>query len=141
MQEGFPVELISSVLSISLVCLMLYRYLDYKGKLDVVKGLDKIKDTEGLTQEDLDYIKSNEKEYKEKVIKAEQNVKVSQPIFILIAGALILLVDFQEAFIHLNVVVVAYLFMQVDRLHKRNLYGFLNQLKAYKPKEETQEQE
>ena len=137
--ERFPVELISSFISISLICLMLYRYLDYKGKLDVMKGLDKVKDEEGLTQDDLDFITSNEREYKDKVIKAEQNVKVSQPVFILIAGVLILMFDFQEALIHLNVVVVAFLYMQVDRLHKRNLYGFLNQLKKnVAPKQEQE---
>ena len=76
-----------------------------------------------------EFIKSNEREYSEKVIKTEANVKISQPILILIAGVLILTFSFQEALIHLNVVVVAFIFMQVDRIHKRNIYGFLNQLK------------
>lgn len=137
MPSQFPVEVISSILSISLICLMLYRYLEYKSKLDVMKGLDKLKDEGALTPEDLDFIKSNEREYKEKVIKAETNTKFSQPVFIIIGGVLILSFDLQEALIHLNVVVVAFLFMQVDKLHKRNLHGFLTQLRQKTHKEEA----
>lgn len=128
MYEQFPVVLISTFLSITLLCFLLYRYLSYKTKLDVIKELDRIKTQEGLTKEDLEFIKSNEQEYKEKVIKAQQNINISQPIFILIAGVLVLLFELQEALIHLNVVIVAYIFMQVDKLHKRNIYEFLKEL-------------
>lgn len=128
MYEQFPVVLISTFLSITLLCFLLYRYLSYKTKLDVIKELDRIKTQEGLTKEDFEFIKSNEQEYKEKVIKAQQNINISQPIFILIAGVLVLLFELQEALIHLNVVIVAYIFMQVDKLHKRNIYEFLKEL-------------
>lgn len=124
-----PIELISNVASIAIILVMLSRYLSYKKQLDVIKGLGSLQEEGQLTNEDIDFIKSNESEYKEKVAKTEANVKISQPILILIAGVLILTFNFQEALIHLNVVVVAFIFMQVDRIHKRNLYGFLNQLK------------
>ena len=124
-----PIELISNVASIAIILVMLSRYLSYKKQLDVIKGLGSLQEEGQLTNEDIDFIKSNESEYKEKVAKTEANVKISQPILILIAGVLILTFNFQEALIHLNVIVVAFIFMQVDRIHKRNLYGFLNQLK------------
>ena len=43
---------------------------------------------------------------------------------------------FKEAMIHINVVVVAFIFMQIDKLHKKNLHGFLYQLKTALKKEE-----
>lgn len=124
-----PVELISNFASIGLLIFLFYRYLQYKKKLDVIKGLDKLKEENSLTQEDLEFIKANEKEYKQKLIKTEYNIQVATPLFILITGALVLLLSFQEALIHLNVVVVAFIIMQVDKLHKKNIYGFLTQLK------------
>jgi len=131
-----PIELISNVASIAIIFTMLYRYLAYKKHLDVIKGLGSLQEEDKLTPEDIEFIKSNEREYSEKVVKTEANVKISQPILILIAGVLILTFSFQEALIHLNVVVVAFIFMQVDRIHKRNIYGFLNQLKKAIKKED-----
>lgn len=124
-----PVELISNFASIGILLFLGYRYLQYKKKLDVIKGLDKLKEENSFTEEDLVFIKTNEKEYKEKLIKTEYNIQVATPLFILIVGALVLLLPFQEALIHLNVVVVAFIIMQVDKLHKKNIYGFLKQLK------------
>jgi len=132
-----PFEIISNIASIGLIIFLFYRYFQYKKKLDVIKGLDNIKEENKLTSEDIEFIKTNEKEYKEKLIKTEYNIKVATPAFIFIAGALlILLPTLQEAMIHLNVVVVAFIFMQIDKLHKKNLHGFLYQLKQDIKKEE-----
>lgn len=124
-----PLEFISNIASMGLIIALFFKYFQYKKKLDVMKGLDVLKEKSSLSSDDIDFIKSNEKEYKEKVIKAENSVKLATPVFIIIAGLLILMFTFKEAMIHINVVVVAFIFMQIDRLHKKNLYGFLYQLR------------
>ncbi|MFK2822416.1 hypothetical protein ACH5BK_05475 [Arcobacter sp. YIC-80] len=129
MSTPFPLELVSNFLSIVLLIALFYKYLQYKKNIDVIKGLDKLKDEKKIRLEDYQYIRSNEKEYKDKLEKAVGNIKIAQPVFIIIAGVLILSFEFQEAMIHLNVVVVAFIFMQVDRIHKRNLYSFLRELR------------
>lgn len=136
-----PFELISNIASMGLIFLLFYKYLQYKKNLDVIKGLDEIKDNNSFTTEDINFIKSNEREYKEKVLKVENNVRLATPVFIIIAGLLVLMFSFQDALIHLNVVVVAYIFMQVDRIHKKNLYSFLYELKkSVKDQEKNEEQ-
>lgn len=129
MSTQFPLELVSNFLSIVLLISLFYKYLQYKKNIDVIKGLDKLKDEKKIRLEDYQYIRNNEKEYKDKLEKAVGNIKIAQPVFIIIAGVLILSFEFQEAMIHLNVVVVAFIFMQVDRIHKRNLYSFLRELR------------
>ncbi|MGA1940170.1 hypothetical protein [Arcobacter sp. YIC-310] len=129
MPTQFPLELVSNFLSIVLLIALFYKYLQYKKNIDVIKGLDKLKDEKKIRLEDYQYIRNNEKEYKDKLEKAVGNIKIAQPVFIIIAGVLILSFEFQEAMIHLNVVVVAFIFMQVDRIHKRNLYSFLRELR------------
>jgi len=129
MSTQFPLELVSNFLSIVLLIALFYKYLQYKKNIDVIKGLDKLKDEKKIRLEDYQYIRNNEKEYKDKLEKAVGNIKIAQPVFIIIAGVLILSFEFQEAMIHLNVVVVAFIFMQVDRIHKRNLYSFLRELR------------
>lgn len=137
MPGQFPVELISNIASMLILVALGFKYLQYKKKLDVIKGLDHLKDAEKITPEDLEFIKSNEKEYQEKVAKIEANSKISQPIFILIIGLIFIMFEFKDAFIHLNIVVVAFIYMQVDRIHKRNLYSFLHELnKATKQHQE-----
>ncbi|UTJ06467.1 hypothetical protein [Arcobacter roscoffensis] len=140
MPSQFPLELVSNFLSVILLLGLFYKYLQYKKKLDVIKGLDKLKDEKKVTREDYEFIRNNEREYKDKLAKTEANIKIAQPVFIIIAGILILSFEFQEAMIHLNVVVVAFIFMQVDKIHKRNMYSFLNELrKGTKDQIEPQE--
>ncbi|MGA1931879.1 hypothetical protein ACH5BF_04035 [Arcobacter sp. YIC-464] len=129
MPAQFPLELVSNFLSIILLLALFFKYLQYKKKIDIIKGLDKLREEKDITSEDYQFIRDNEREYKEKLEKTEANIKIAQPVFIIIAGILILSFDFQEAMIHLNVVVVAFIFMQVDKIHKRNLYAFLKELK------------
>ena len=137
MQPPIPLELISNFLSLGILLFLGYRYLQYKKNIDVIKGIDQLKEQNKLTAEDINFIKVNEREYREKVIKIEENVKISNPMFILIAGVIIIMLpSIQEALIHLNVVVVAFIFMQVDRIHKKNLHKYLVELKRELKKEE-----
>lgn len=130
MLNQIPLELISNFISIVLIFILFYKYLQYKKKIDVMKELSILVEENNLSEDDKNFIIDNEKEYKEKVVKTEASVKFSNPIFILIAGLVFITFPLTDAMIHLNVVVVAFLFMQVDRIHKKNLYKFLFDLES-----------
>jgi len=97
--------------------------------MDVIKGLEKLKLTNNLSEEDKVFITNNENEYKLKLIKTQGLIKFAKPLFILIVGLIFISFPFAEALIHLNVIVVAFIFMQVDKIHKTNIYGLLFKLK------------
>ena len=130
MLNQIPLELISNFISIVLIFILFYKYIQYKKKIDVMKELAILGEENSLSEDDKNFIIDNEKEYKEKVIKTEANAKFSNPVFILIAGLVFITFPLTDAMIHLNVVVVAFLFMQVDRIHKKNLYKFLFDLES-----------
>lgn len=129
MLNQIPLQLISNFASIIIIGILFYRYLQYKKNMDVIKGLEKLKITDDLSEEDKVFIKNNEDEYKLKLIKTEGLIKFAKPLFILIVGIIFIAFPFAEALIHLNVVVVAFIFMQVDKIHKTNIYGLLYKLK------------
>ena len=129
MLNQIPLQLISNFASIIIIAVLFYRYMQYKKNMDVIKGLEKLKISDELSQEDILFIKNNEDEYKLKLIKTESLIKFAKPLFILIVGLIFIAFPFAEALIHLNVVVVAFIFMQVDRIHKTNIYGLLYKLK------------
>lgn len=141
MSAGFPYEIFSNIAAIILVIILGYRYFLYKKNVDVLKGLDSLKDQGQLSPEDIHYIKVNEREYKEKVTRAEQSTRLANPIFIVITVLIAYTFTFQETLIHLNVVVVAFLFMQVDKIHKKNIHTFLFSLKREIKKDEKAKEE
>jgi len=126
---SIPLELVSSFLSIVILISLGLKYYQYKKKLDVLKGLDELKEQKKLTIEDKEFIKANYKDYKYAYAREEQRLKLVYPIFILITGILLAFLSFEEAMIHLNVVVVAFIFMQVGKIHTRNFLTFLDGLK------------
>ena len=129
MLNQIPLQLISNFASIVILGILFYRYLQYKKNMDVIQGLEKLKITNELSDEDKVFISENENEYKLKLIKTEGLIKFAKPLFILIVGLIFISFPFAEALIHLNVVVVAFIFMQVDKIHKTNIYGLLFKLK------------
>ncbi|KAB7884695.1 hypothetical protein [Poseidonibacter ostreae] len=129
MLNQIPLQLISNFASIIIIAVLFYRYMQYKKNMDVIKGLEKLKISDELSQEDILFIKNNEDEYKLKLIKTESLIKFAKPLFILIVGLIFIAFPFAEALIHLNVVVVAFIFMQIDKIHKTNIYGLLYKLK------------
>ena len=129
MQETqIPLELFSNFLSVVILIVLFIRYYQYKKKLDVLKKLDTLKEEKKLTIEDKSFIKSNLKDYQITFSRDEQRLKLIYPIFILIAGVLLAFLPFDEALIHLNVVVVSYIFLQVNKIHTKNFIALLNQL-------------
>lgn len=124
-----PLELVSSFLSIVILISLLLKYYQYKKKIKVLKGLSDLKDKNKLTNEDKKFIKSNYKDYQYSFAREEQRLKLVYPIFILITGIIFAFLTFQEAMIHLNVVVVAFIYLQVSKIHTRNFFTLLTALK------------
>jgi len=129
MLNQIPLQLISNFVSIVLLGILLYRYFQYKKNMDVIEGLVKLKSSNELSQQDKEFIDKNENEYKMQLIKIENLIKLAKPLFILVVGLIFIFFPFQDAVIHLNVVVVAFIFMQVDKTHKTNIYKLLFDLK------------
>ena len=123
-----PIELISNVISMIILIMIFVKYYQYKQKLDVLKGLDDLKNKKKLTAEDKSFISSNLKDYQILFARDEQRVKLAYPIFILVAGIVLAFLEFKEAMIHLNVIVVAFIFMQVNKIHNRNFVNLLTEL-------------
>ncbi len=123
-----PLELISNLISLIILVMIFVKYYQYKKKLDVLKELNELKEKKKLTSEDKSFIKTNLKDYQVLFARDEQRIKLAYPIFILIAGVLLAFLNFKEAMIHLNVIVVAFIFMQVNKIHNRNFINFLTAL-------------
>lgn len=127
-ESQIPLELISSFLSIVILIALLYKYFQYKKKLDVLKGLDELNKEKKLTNDDKEFIRKNFKDYRQLLHREEERLKITYPVFILIAGALIAFLTFQEAMIHFNVVVVAYIYLYISKIHTRNFVTLLQKL-------------
>ncbi|RXK06674.1 hypothetical protein [Halarcobacter bivalviorum] len=123
-----PLELISNLISLIILVMIFVKYYQYKKKLDVLKELNELKEKKKLTSEDKSFIKTNLKDYQVLFARDEQRIKLAYPVFILIAGVLLAFLNFKEAMIHLNVIVVAFIFMQVNKIHNRNFINFLTAL-------------
>ncbi len=128
MDFQIPLELVSNLISIAILVALVFKYLQYKKKLEVLKGLDVLKKQKNLTLEDKEFIKKNLRDYKFTFERDEERIKIAYPIFILIAGILFAFLSFQEAMIHLNLIVVAYIYLHISKLHNRNFLNFLKEL-------------
>ena len=123
-----PLELISNFLSLLVLLVIFYRYFEYKKKMDVIEKLKTLKETGTLTSEDKEFIKTNLIEYDIEHQKIRALIKFTYPLFILIAGVLFMMFNFTEAMIHLNVVIVIFIFLQVKRIHSRNFVTLLQDI-------------
>lgn len=123
-----PLELLSNFLSIVILILLLVKYYQYKKKIAVLNGLDDLKEKKKLTVEDKNFIKSNFQDYSRAHARDEQRLKLFYPVIILVVGVLVAFLPLKEALIHLNVVVVAYIFLYVSKIHSRNFATLLDRL-------------
>lgn len=124
-----PLELVSNLISIIVVVAIFYRFFNYKKRMNVIQQLDELKQNNQLTQEDKQFIEDNYNEYGIKHEKQKALIKFVYPAFILITGCLFLLFDFASAMIHLNVIVVSFIYLHVVRIHYKNYFNLLSQLK------------
>lgn len=123
-----PLELVSNFISIVILVLLLLKYYQYKKKMAVLKELDDLKEKKKLTSEDKNFIKSNFSDYKMLMARDEQRLKLFYPFIILIVGVVVAFLPLNEALIHLNVVVVAYIFLYVSKIHSKNFATLLHRL-------------
>ena len=131
MQETqFPLELVSNFLSLLVVIAIFYRFSQYKKKMDVIKQFSVLKDENKLTEDDKQFIEDNYHEYGVKYQKQQAMIKLMYPLLILITGSLFLLLTTSEALIHLNIVVVSFLYLHIVRIHYKNYFNLLTELKA-----------
>ena len=136
MLNEIPLEIISNILSIILVGILIFNYLKHKKRIAVIQKLDGLKNENQLTTDDISYIIENKKEYKEKSEKADAFAKLLTPVFILIVGVLFIYLPLSEAMIHLNVFVVTFILIQLDKINKKNTFILLKGLKKDTKKEE-----
>lgn len=127
--SGFPLELISNFVSLIVVIAIFYRFFQYKKKMAVIQGLQDLKQSHQLKTQDHDFIQSNYQEYAVQLQKQEALIKFIYPIFILLAGVLIMLFSFSSALIHLNIIVVIFIYLHIVRIHLKNFVNLLGQLK------------
>ena len=136
MLNEIPLEIISNILSIILVGILIFNYLKHKKRIEVIQKLDGLKNENQLTTDDISYIIENKKEYKEKSEKADAFAKLLTPVFILIVGVLFIYLPLSEAMIHLNVFVVTFILIQLDKINKKKTFILLKGLKKDTKKEE-----
>lgn len=139
--EKFPLELVSNFISIIVIIAIFYRFFQYKKKIEVIKGLESLSEENQLTHDDEEFIKTNHLEYHFQLQKQEALIKFIYPLFILIAGVFLLTFETAEAMIHLNILVVIFIYLHIVRIHLRNFVKFLEVLKqdiekSHKEKEE-----
>ena len=136
MLNDIPLEFISNILSIVLVAILIFKYLKHKKVIDVIKKLDDLKNENNLNNDDLAYITQNQNEFKVLSEKADALAKFLNPLFILLVGVLFIYLPLSDAMIHLNVIVVAFILIQLDKIKKKNTLTLLKGLSEVTKKEE-----
>jgi hypothetical protein len=129
MLNQIPTEIISNVISILLVIVLFYKFSKHKKQLTVIQKLSALNDEKILTKTDISYIKENEKEYEEKAFKAQNLIKLLNPIFILVIGVIFIYLPLSEALLNLNAFIVAYILIQLDKINKNNTFLLLKELR------------
>lgn len=127
---GFPLELVSNFLSIVIVAGIIYKFYQYKKKMDVINGLVQLKESNKLTNEDETFIAQNLLEYEIQLQKDKSLIKLAYPFFILIAGVLIVSFSMAEALIHINIVIVTFIYLYISKIHTQNFIQLLKNLKT-----------
>ena len=95
-----------------------------------------MKNENNLNNDDLAYITQNQNEFKVLSEKADALAKFLNPLFILLVGVLFIYLPLSDAMIHLNVIVVAFILIQLDKINKKNTLTLLKGLSEVTKKEE-----
>ncbi|ADG94709.1 hypothetical protein Arnit_3062 [Arcobacter nitrofigilis DSM 7299] len=129
MLQNFPIEIISNIISLLIIVLIIIKFVNYKKKVSVIDGLYKLEEEKKLSSNDKEFIKRNLLEYE---ILHEKQIgfnKFMYPIFILIAGIFFTYFDFAEAMIHINILVVAFIYFYIKKIHYKNYIELLKGIK------------
>lgn len=127
---GFPLEIISNLISIIIVAGIIYKLLQYRKKMEVIQGLSKLKQNNQLTSEDKEFIATNKRYYEIQLQKDLALIKFAYPFFILIIGILMITFSTTEALIHINIVVVTFIYLYISKIHTKNFITLLTTLEA-----------
>lgn len=127
---GFPLEIISNLISIMIVAGIIYKLLQYKKKMAVIEGLRTLKENNELTLEDKEFIQTNKLYYEIQLQKDMALIKFAYPFFILIIGILMITFSTTEALIHTNIVVVTFIYLYVSKIHTQNFITLLKSIQA-----------
>jgi len=125
---GFPLEIISNVASLIVVVGIIYKFFQYKKKMDVIHGLITLKDKNKLTADDKEFIRINTLNYEIQLQKDNALIKFAYPFFILLIGILMVTFSMTEALIHINIVVVTFIYLYVGKIHTQNFIKLLKTL-------------
>ncbi len=129
MLQNFPIEIVSNIISLLIIVLLIIKIVNYKKKVSVIDGLYKLEEENKLSSKDKEFIKKNLLEYE---ILHEKQIgfnKFMYPIFILIAGILFAYFGFAEAMIHINILVVAFIYFYIKKIHYKNYIELLKGIK------------
>ncbi|MFA7570060.1 MAG: hypothetical protein WCY75_02285 [Sulfurimonadaceae bacterium] len=125
---GFPLEIISNVASLIVVAGIIYKFFQYKKKMDVIHKLIALKEKNKLTQEDKEFIQVNRLDYEIQLQKDNALIKFAYPFFILLIGILMVTFSTTEALIHINIVVVTFIYLYMGKIHTQNFIKLLKTL-------------
>lgn len=125
---GFPLEIISNFASLIVVVGIIYKFFQYKKKMDVIHGLIALKEKNQLTQEDKEFIQVNRLDFEVQLQKDNALIKFAYPFFILLIGILMVTFSTTEALIHINIVVVTFIYLYVGKIHSQNFIKLLKTL-------------
>ncbi|WP_419771082.1 MAG: hypothetical protein ACNI3C_04620 [Candidatus Marinarcus sp.] len=125
---GFPLEIISNIVSLAVVIAILYKLFQYKKKITVIQGLSDLQEKNELTSEDKAFVASNLQEYKIQYQKDQALIKLAYPVFILIIGLLMFAFSTKEALIHINIVVVTLAYLFISKIHTSNYIKLLEDI-------------
>ncbi len=126
---NFPLELVSNIISVIIIVIIIARFINYKKKVAVIDGLYHLEEQNKLTPEDKQFISKNLAEYEVLHVKQIAFNKLMYPAFILVAGIFFVFFDFANAMIHINILVVAYIYLYIKKIHYKNYIDLLKGIK------------
>jgi len=124
-ESRIPLELLTTGSSVIVVLLILYTLFTYKKKIAFIQHLIQEKEEGNFTLQDEEFIKmsfNKASHLRDKIIKLNKTI---YPIFILLAGVFFAFFDFKEALTHVNIIVVAFLYLHVLKI---NVNSYINQM-------------
>lgn len=128
--SGFPLEIISNIASLIIVIGIFYKFFQYKKKMEVLGELLSLKKEKQLTQDDSEFVEENVLSYEIQLQKDKALIKFAYPFFILLAGLLLFAFETKEALIHINIIVVAFIYLYISKIHTQNFIKILKDLKS-----------
>jgi len=127
-ESSIPLELFTTGSSVIVVCLILYTLITYKKKIAFIHHLIDEKEKGKYTSDDMEFIKVTYNAASHLRDKIAKLLKTLYPVFILLAGVFLAFFDFKEAFTHINIVVVTFLYLHILKINVTSYIGQMDLL-------------